>query len=98
MRSMARKFAIPPTTLHDHLLANPRNLVLEVPRCLPAIRTGKALTCTNLADMSYGLNREVVGGIVRDYLHENTSKIYSRMGPWKGLVAEVLEAVAMHRR
>ena len=47
--------------------------------------------------MSYGLNRKVVGGITRDYLNENTSKIYSRTGPWKRLVAEVREAVTMHR-
>ena len=50
----------------------------------------------NLADMDYGLTLEVVGGNVCEKLHENVN-IHGR-GPWKRLVAEVFEAVAMHKR
>ena len=35
------------------------------------LRRGKALIYMTLLDIDYGLTREVVGGIVRDYLHEN---------------------------
>ena len=63
------------------------------------MKTWKDLNCTNLADMGYGPSCEEVGGIVCDYLHENIIpyKIHSRTGPWKGLVAENLDAVAMYK-
>ena len=71
MYSMVHKFAIPTNTLHNHLLGKSSKFGAESAMVLTTCEDRESLTCMNLADMGYCLTREVVGGIVRDYLHEN---------------------------
>ena len=57
---------------HDHLSGKS----LKVGSGGPTVLTSSeerdiALTCMALADMGYGLTRDVVAEIVCDYLHEN---------------------------
>ena len=66
MCSVAQKLVIPLTTLHDHLLGKSSK-----------VGAGGATVKTIYEDREnfvYGATREVVGGIVRDYLLENAEQ------------------------
>ena len=66
MCSVAQKLVIPLTTLHDHLLGKSSK-----------VGAGGATVLTTYEDrenFDYGATREVVGGIVRDYLLENAEE------------------------
>ena len=66
MHSVAHKFGIPPTILHEKVGAGgPTVLSISEEQEI-------AVACMTLADMGFGLTREVVGGIVSDYLLENS--------------------------
>ena len=54
-----------------------------------------AVACVILADMGFGLTLEVVGDVPA--WEFPTESIYG-WDPWKRLVAEIFEAVAMHKR
>ena len=49
-----------------------------------------------LADIGYGLTREVVGAVVHDYLHEISSQIHSRTGFQGKIGGRDSKEVAMH--
>ena len=66
MHSVAHKFGFPLTILHEKVGAGgPTVLSISEEQEI-------AVACMTLADMGFGLTREVVGGIVRDYLLENS--------------------------
>ena len=72
MRSVAFKYGIPPTTLHDHVSGKCSKVGAGGPTVMTYAEEREiALTCMTLADMGYGLTRDVVAGIVHDYLCEN---------------------------
>ena len=73
IRLVASKFGIPPTTLHDHISGKSSKVGAGGVTVLTRSEEREiALTCMTLADIGYGLTREVVGAVVHDYLHENS--------------------------
>ena len=73
MCSVAHMFGIPPTTLHDHLSGKSSQVGAGGLTVLSVSEEQEiAVACMTHADMGFGLTREVVGGIVHDYLHENS--------------------------
>lgn len=72
MRPVAYKYGIPPTTLHDHVSGKRSKVGAGGPTIMTYAEEREiALTCMALADMGYGSTRNVVAGIVHDYLCEN---------------------------
>ena len=72
MRAVAQKYGIPKSTLRDHLQRNSKKVGAGGPTVLtPDIEREIALTCTTLADMGYGLTKDLVEVVIYDYLKEN---------------------------
>ena len=64
MRSVAHKYSIFPTTLHDHLSGKSSKVGSGGPTVLTSSEGRDiALTCMALANMGYGLTRDVVAVI-----------------------------------
>ena len=72
MRAVAQNYGIPKTTFHDHLRRNSKKVGAGGPTVLtPDMKREIALTCTTLADMGYGLTKDLVEVVIYDYLKEN---------------------------
>ena len=71
MRAVALKFGIPPTTLHDHLKQKSKKIGVGGPTVLAtAVEREIALTCVTLADMGFGLTRDLINGVIHDYIRD----------------------------
>ena len=72
MRSVARKYGIPHSTLHDHLEGKFEKVGRGGPTVLTAAEERQIVqACIALADMGFGVTRELVAKIVHDYVQEN---------------------------
>lgn len=72
MRSLAKKYSIPKSTLHDHLHGKSKQVGAGGPTVLPpAVEKEIALACTALAEMGFGLTKDLVGVVIVDYLKSN---------------------------
>ena len=72
VRATARKYGIPSSTLHDHLSGKYHKQGAGGPTVLAeAVEREIALSCTTLADMGFGLSRDVVEVVVFEYLRDN---------------------------
>ena len=61
MRAAALKYGVPPSTLHDHLKSKSKKAGAGDPTVLMAAEEREvALTCLALADMEFGLTRQLV--------------------------------------
>ena len=61
MRAAAHKYGVPPSTLHDHLKGKSKKVGAGGPTVLMVAEEREvALTCLALADMGFGLTRELV--------------------------------------
>ena len=81
MRSVASKFGIPPTTLHDHISGKSSKVGAGGVTVLTRSEEREiALTCMTLADIGYGLTREVVGAVCMTTCMKISSQIHSRTG------------------
>ena len=73
MRAAAHKYWVPPSTLHDHLKSKSMKAGAGGPTVLTAAEEREvALTCLALADMGFGLTRELVGVVLSDYLQDHS--------------------------
>ena len=73
MRAAAHKYGVPPSTLHDHLKSKSMKAGAGGPTVLTAAEEREvALTCLALADMGFGLTRELVGVVLSDYLQDHS--------------------------
>ena len=73
MRAAAHKYGIPPSTLHDHLKGKSKKAGAGGPSVLMAAEEREvAITCLALADMGFGLTRELVEVVLSDYLKDNS--------------------------
>ena len=89
VRSIAKKYGVPSSALHDHLLkkdtwvgaGRPTILTSEEERVI-------VYSCQVLQEMGFGLTRDVVGAIVIDYLSTigRGSPFNGKPGPrwWRG--------------
>ena len=68
----AKEFAIPKSTLHDHVSGKHLQTGAGAPTVLsPREEQEIVLTCQVLAEMGFGMTRELVQAIVSDYVREN---------------------------
>ena len=72
MRSLARKYDIPKSTLHDHLKGKSKQVGAGGPTVLSTqVEREIALACTTLADMGFGLTKDLIDVVIVDYLKDN---------------------------
>ena len=72
MRAVAAKYGIPKSTLHDHLKGKVKCVGAGGPTVLSsAVEKEIAITCTTLADMGYGLTKDLVEVVIFEYLKDN---------------------------
>ena len=77
MRAATHKYGVPPSTLHDHLKGKSKKAGAGGPTVLMATEEREvALTCLALADMGFGLTRELVEVVISDYLKTTASLIH----------------------
>ena len=68
MRSIARIYGVPSTTLHDHLKNKAARVGAGRPTILtPAEENEIVISCQVLQELGFGLTKETVGAIVVDY-------------------------------
>ena len=67
MHAAAHKYGVPPSTLHDHLKGKSKKAGAGGPTVLMAAEEREvALTCLALADVGFGLTRELVEVVISD--------------------------------
>ena len=75
MRAVARKYAIPVTTLHDHHKQKSKKIGAGGPTVLTASEEHEiVLVCIALGDMGFGLTRELISKVIQDYIHDKGIK------------------------
>ena len=77
MRAVARKYAIPVTTLHDQ---KSKKIEAGGPTVLTASEEHEIVLA--LDDMGFGLTRELISKVIHDYIHthdKGITKTLSRM-------------------
>ena len=68
---MAQKYGIPKSTLHDHITGKAKKTGPGGPTVLPqAVEREMVLTCIALAEMGYGLTRDLVEVVIFEYVHQ----------------------------
>ena len=73
MHAAAHKYGVPPSTLHDHLKGKSKKAGAGGPTVLMAAEEREvALTCLALADVGFGLTRELVEVVISDYLKDHS--------------------------
>ena len=71
IRAIAEKYLIPKSTLHDHLKGKSKTAGAGGPTVLsPDVEREISLACITLADMGYGLTRDLVEVVVFEYLKD----------------------------
>ena len=71
MRAAALKYGIPKSTLHDHLSGKSKKVCAGGPTVFtPSEEQDIVLSCVTLADMGYGVTKDVVDAVIYDYLRE----------------------------
>ena len=68
VRSVAKKYGVPPSTLHRHVQAESNIGAGQSTVLLPAEEKEIVYSCQVLQEMGFGMTREMVGAIVVDYL------------------------------
>ena len=68
VRSLARKYGIPPSTLHRHARMESRIGAGHPTILTPEEEKEVVYSCQVLQEMGFGMTREMVGAIVVDYL------------------------------
>ena len=71
VRSLARKYGIPPSTLHRHARMESRIGVGRPTILTPEEEEEVVYSCQVLQEMGFGMTREMVGAIVVDYVPYN---------------------------
>jgi len=78
MCAVTNKYGVPHSTLHDHLRGKSKKAGAGAPTVLTTSEEREiALTRKTLADMGFGLTRELVQVVIYDYLQDKTFKILS---------------------
>ena len=81
LRRTALKYNIPVTTLHDHVHGKSTKIGVGGPTVMtPREEQEIVLTCQVLADMGFGLTKELIEVVVLDYIKENNIKVPSFTG------------------
>ena len=72
MRAVAHKYGVPHSTLNDHLKGKYKKIGAGGPTVLTASEEREiALTCSALADMGFGLTRDLVQVVIHAYLQDH---------------------------
>ena len=89
VRSIAKKYGIPSSTLHDHLLKKDTRIGADRQTILtPEEEREIVYSCQVLQEIGFGLTRDIVGAIVIDYLSTigRDNPFNGKPGPrwWRG--------------
>ena len=89
VRSIARKYGVPPSILHDHVQKKAKRIGAGQPTILTSAEEQEVqISCQVLQEMGFGLTREIMGATVIYYLttisHDNP--FHGLPGPhwWRG--------------
>ena len=75
-RSIALKHGVPISTLHDHAHAKSHKIGAGGPTVLaPSEEQEIVISCQVLAEMGFGLTKDLVEVVVMDYIKENNIKV-----------------------
>ena len=98
VRSIAKKYGVPSSTLHHHLLKKDTQIGAGRPTILtPEEEREIVYSCQVLQEMGFGLTRDVVGAIVIDYLSTigRGNPFNGKPGPrwWRGFQTQFPQLV-----
>ena len=72
VRAVAKKYGIPSSTLHDHVHDTSKQIGAGGPTVLQKSEEKEiAVACVSLAEMGFGITRELVEVVLFDYIKEN---------------------------
>ena len=99
VRSIARKYGVPSTTLHDHLKNKAARVGAGRPTILtPAEENEIVISCQVLQELGFGLTKETGGAIVVDYCCSigRNNPFRGQPGPhwWRGFQSQHLTLVS----